>query len=166
MHFRSAGVKFFAAKLSRMGGTLDCKSVWARAYYQQQCDSGQHHPVAVRGLVFKCRHSPSPARRLNFVPQPQRWCEIVVDSKGVREVRKSNGQTKMLDTLTQISDSSMARSATLRWCSTVARTAFQAPFVGRENLRCGGFSNDWHITSLATGALVVNPSKRYFETDP
>ena len=34
-----------------------------------------------------------------------------------------------------------------------------------RNLRYGGFSNHAHVTSVATQALVVNPSKRFFKTD-
>jgi hypothetical protein len=34
-----------------------------------------------------------------------------------------------------------------------------------RNLRYGGSSNDAHVTSVSTQALVVNPSKRFFKTD-
>jgi transposase len=53
VHFRWACPKFLRQSFHEWAGHSMGKSVWARAYYQQQRKRGQDHHAAVRALAFK-----------------------------------------------------------------------------------------------------------------
>ncbi|MGA8621593.1 MAG: IS110 family transposase [Candidatus Sulfotelmatobacter sp.] len=53
VHFRRACPKFLRQSFHEWAGHSMVKSVWARAYYQQQRKQGQGHHAAVRALAFK-----------------------------------------------------------------------------------------------------------------
>jgi len=53
IHFRFACPKFLRQTFHEWAGHSIMYSVWARAYYQQQCARGKAHHAAVRALAFK-----------------------------------------------------------------------------------------------------------------
>ncbi len=53
VHWRWACSKFLRQSFHEFAGQSILKSVWARAYYQQQRQRGQSHHAALRALAYK-----------------------------------------------------------------------------------------------------------------
>jgi transposase len=53
VHWRWACSKFLRQSFHEFAGQSILKSVWARAYYQQQCRRGKSHHAALRALAYK-----------------------------------------------------------------------------------------------------------------